>query len=292
MTPLHSGFVAIIGRPNVGKSSFLNYVLAEKLSIISAKAQTTRNRILGILNTPVSQVVFLDTPGIHTPHKELNRMMVEKSFACLNDADIVLVMADATQSFAEFGDIVEYLHQAGKPAILALNKIDLIPQAAMQSKLDEHLQAYPFLHGIGISCTTGAGVDSLMSLITAQLPEGPRFFPEDQLTDLSERFLAAEIIREKVFNLTQQEIPYAVAVEIEQFKEGDPTYINAVIHVERPGQKAIVIGKKGAMLKEIGTQARLDIQRLIGTRVFLELFVRVTKDWTKNPLELKRLGYS
>ena len=148
------------------------------------------------------------------------------------------------------------------------------------------------MHGIAISCATGEGVDSLMSLITAQLPEGPRFFPEDQLTDLSERFLAAEIIREKVFNLTQQEIPYAVAVEIERFKEGDPTYINAVIHVERPGQKAIVIGKKGVMLKEIGTQARLDIQRLIGTKVFLELFVRVTKDWTKNPHELKRLGYS
>jgi GTP-binding protein Era len=292
MPSVHSGFVAIIGRPNVGKSSFLNYVLAEKLSIISPKAQTTRNRILGILNTPDSQIVFLDTPGIHTPHKELNRAMVEKALACLNDADLVLVMADATQSLTEFDIILEYLHQAGKPAILALNKVDLIPKHAIELKLNEYLQAYPFVHGIAISCATGEGVDSLMSLIAARLPEGPRFFPEDQITDLSERFLAAEIIREKVFNLTQQEIPYAVAVEIEQFKEGDPTYINAVIHVERPGQKAIVIGKKGGMLKEIGTQARFDIQRLIGTKVFLELFVRVTKDWTKNPHELKRLGYS
>lgn len=291
MPTFHSGFVAIIGRPNVGKSSFLNYVLAEKLSIISAKAQTTRNRILGIHTSPECQIVFLDTPGIHTPHKELNRAMVEMALACLHDADIVLAMADATQAFSEFGSIVEYLHQAGKPAILALNKIDLITEEALVSKLDAYRQAYPFAHASGISCATGSGVDALMDRITGQIPEGPPFFPDDQLTDLSERFLAAEIIREKVFNLTQQEIPYAVAVEIEQFKEGDPTQINAVIHVERPGQKAIVIGKKGAMLKEIGTQARLDIQRLIGTKVYLELFVRVTKDWTKNPHELKRLGY-
>ena len=292
MASFHSGFVAVIGRPNVGKSSFLNRVLKEKLSIVSPKAQTTRNRILGIHNSPESQIVFLDTPGIHTPHKELNRTMVEKALACLNDADLVLVMADVMQSLAEFSTIVEYLRQAGKPAVLALNKIDLIPESAIPSKLDEHLHGYPFLSGMGISCATGAGIDSLMSLISEQLPIGPRFFPEEQITDLSERFLAAEIIREKVFNLTQQEIPYAVAVEIEQFKEGDPTHINAVIHVERPGQKAIVIGKKGAMLKEIGTQARLDIQRLIGATVYLELFVRVTKDWTKNPHELKRLGYS
>ncbi len=212
--------------------------------------------------------------------------------ACLNDADIVLAMADATQAFSEFGAIVERLQHSGKPAILALNKIDLVTEKALASKLDEYRQAYPFAHASGISCATGTGIDALMEKIAGLLPEGPRFFPEDQLTDLSERFLAAEIIREKVFNLTQQEIPYAVAVEIEQFKEGDPTHISAVIHVERPGQKAIVIGKKGAMLKEIGTQARLDIQRLIGATVYLELFVRVTKDWTKNPHELKRLGYS
>jgi len=291
MASFHSGFVAVIGRPNVGKSSFLNRVLKEKLSIVSPKAQTTRNRILGIHNSPESQIVFLDTPGIHTPHKELNCTMVEMALACIDDADIVLAMADATQPLAEFDAIVGCLQRSRKPAILALNKIDLVTEEAARSKLDEYRQAYPFVSASGISCATGSGIEALTDRIARQLPEGPRFFPEDQLTDLSERFLAAEIIREKVFNLTQQEIPYAAAVEIEQFKEGDPTYINAVIHVERPGQKAIVIGKKGAMLKEIGTQARLDIQRLIGTKVFLELFVRVTKDWTKNPHELKRLGY-
>lgn len=292
MPAFHSGYVAIIGRPNVGKSSLLNTLIAEKLSIITDKAQTTRNRILGILNTASAQVVFLDTPGLHEPHKELNRYMVETALATLADADLAVVVAEPSEPLAEFRRIVESLEKADKPAILVLNKIDLVPQDQARAVLERLEQCHPFRDVIATSCLTGHGIDALLTVIRNALPEGPRFFPEDAYTDLSERFLASEIIREKVFEHTQQEIPYAAAVEIEEFREGEPTYISAVIHVERPGQKAIVIGQKGRMLKEIGTQSRLDIQRLLGVKVFLKLFVRVTKDWTKNPHELKRLGYT
>lgn len=288
---MHSGFVAIIGRPNVGKSSLLNALIAERLSIITDKAQTTRNRILGILNTADAQIIFLDTPGLHEPHKELNRYMVETALATLADADLAVVVAEPTEPVTEFRRIVENLEQAGKPAILVLNKIDLVHQDEARAALARLGQCHSFRDALAISCLKGQGIEALLAVIRAALPEGPRYFPEEVYTDLSERFLASEIIREKVFELTRQEIPYAVAVEIEQFREGDPTHISAVIHVERPGQKAIVIGQKGRMLKEIGTKSRLDIQRLLGVRVFLELFVRVTKDWTKNPRELKRLGY-
>lgn len=291
MPTFRSGYVAIIGRPNVGKSSLLNALIAEKLSIITDKAQTTRNRILGVLNATDVQIVFLDTPGLHEPHKELNRYMVETALATLSDADLAVVVAEPAEPLAEFTRIVESLAKAGKPAILVLNKIDLVPQDQARAVLEKLGQCHPFREALAISCLTGHGIEAVLAVIRDALPEGPRFFPEDAYTDLSERFLASEIIREKVFERTHQEIPYAVAVEIEQFREGEPTYISAVIHVERPGQKAIVIGQKGRMLKEIGTQSRLDIQRLLGVKVFLKLFVRVTKDWTKNPHELKRLGY-
>jgi len=287
-----SGFVAIIGRPNVGKSSFLNHVIAEKISIITEKPQTTRDRILGIWNGEEAQIVFLDTPGIHEPHKELNRYMVDKAVTTLHEADLVMVMAEPDDTPSKISLITNHLKKAEKGAILALNMIDLISRDEAQTRLTELGKAYPFRHCLGISSLTGEGIDALMGIIKAALPEGPRFFPEDMFTDLSERFLCREIIREKVFTLTHKEIPYSVAVEIEQFREGFPTYIGAVVHVERESQKAIVIGEKGGMLKQIGTLARLDIQRLLGVKVYLKLFVRVTRDWTKNTQELKRLGYT
>lgn len=286
-----SGFVTIAGKPNVGKSTFLNYVLGEKISITTSKPQTTRDRILGIWNVPDAQIVFLDTPGLHVSDKALNRYMIEKAIATMNDADIVMVMAEPKETAESLCLITPYLEQSSNDKILVLNKIDMMPQDLVDEKIAELATAYDFRHACGISSVNGEGVEALMNVLKKVLPEGPRYFPEDLLTDLSVRFLSKELIREKVFALTRKEIPYAVAVEIEEFREGDPTYIRAVIHVEKSSQKGIVIGAGGAMLRTIGKEARLDIQRLIGTKVFLELFVKVTKDWTKRPKILRELGY-
>ncbi len=286
-----SGFVAIIGRPNVGKSSFLNIILEEKISIITPKPQTTRDRILGIYTRDDCQIIFLDTPGIHISDKELNRCMVDKALSALFDADLALVMAEPCDTTESLAPVFEYIKDFRKKAVFALNKSDLLSEEMAAKKIELLCSGYDFFFRQAISCITGSGIDSLMNEIYEALPEGPPFFPDDILTDSTERFLCAELIREKVFLLTQKEIPYSTAVEIEQFKEGDIARISAVIHVERPSQKAIVIGKGGSMLKRIGTEARLDIQRLLSQKVFLELFVRVTEDWTKNPRELKRLGY-
>ncbi len=286
-----SGFVTIAGKPNVGKSTFLNYVLGEKISITTSKPQTTRDRILGIWNVPDAQIVFLDTPGLHVSDKALNRYMIEKAIATMNDADIVMVMAEPKETAESLCLITPYLEQSSNDKILVLNKIDMMPQDLVDEKIAELATAYDFRHACGISSVNGEGIEAFMDVLKKMLPEGPRYFPEDQITDLSVRFLSKELIREKVFALTRKEIPYAVAVEIEEFREGDPTYIRAVIHVEKSSQKGIVIGAGGAMLKTIGKEARLDIQRLIGTKVFLELFVKVTKDWTKRPKILRELGY-
>ncbi|HOO39128.1 MAG TPA: GTPase Era [Deltaproteobacteria bacterium] len=286
-----SGFVTIAGKPNVGKSTFLNHVLGEKISITTSKPQTTRDRILGIWNVPDAQIVFLDTPGLHVSDKALNRYMIEKAIATMNDADIVMVMAEPKETAESLCLITPYLEQSSNDKILVLNKIDMMPQDLVDEKIAELATAYDFRHACGISSVNGEGVEALMNVLKKVLPEGPRYFPEDLLTDLSVRFLSKELIREKVFALTRKEIPYAVAVEIEEFREGDPTYIRAVIHVEKSSQKGIVIGAGGAMLRTIGKEARLDIQRLIGTKVFLELFVKVTKDWTKRPKILRELGY-
>jgi len=286
-----SGFVTIAGKPNVGKSTFLNYVLGEKISITTNKPQTTRDRILGIWNDPDAQIVFLDTPGLHASDKALNRYMIDKAMATMSDADIVIVMAEPNDTAESLSKIATYLEQCSNEKILVLNKIDKMPDERVDEKIEELSMAYDFRHACGISSVSGQGIESLMDVLKKMLPEGPRYFPEDMITDMSVRFLSKELIREKVFSLTRKEIPYAVAVEVEEFREGDPTYIRAVIHVERSSQKGIIIGTGGSMLKTIGKEARLDIERLIGTRVFLELFVKVTKDWTKRPKILRELGY-
>lgn len=286
-----SGYVTIVGRPNVGKSTFMNRLLDTKISITTSKPQTTRDRILGIYNATEAQIVFLDTPGIHSSDKALNRYMLDKAISTIQDADLVLVMADPFDTAEKISEVVKYVIDAGTPSILVLNKADLVSDDAASCRLAELGGLHRFDHACAVSSTLGTGIDALLGEIKSRLPEGPRYFPEDMITDASLRFLSKELIREKVFTLTEREIPYAVAVEVEEFRETDPVYIRAVIHVERPSQKAIVIGARGRMLKEIGTQARREIERLVGSKVFLELFVRVTKDWSKDPKALKKLGY-
>jgi len=293
--PFRSGFVAIIGRPNVGKSTLLNRILGEKLVITSDKPQTTRNRIQGIHNLPDGQIVFIDTPGIHRARSRLNRYMVDEAGAALEGIDAILFLVEASANpAAQFELVAEYLPRVAVPVILVVNKIDLVSREQLLERLAQYGKLHPFHEIIPISAATGDGVERLVELIFPLLPEGPAYFPDDILTDAPERFVVAEIIREKVFRLTGDEIPYAVAVNVEQFKErpdGSLISISAVITVERETQKGIVIGRKGALLKRIGTQARQEIEQLLGTRVFLELFVRVRKDWTENPNMLKELGY-
>ncbi len=286
-----SGFIAVVGRPNVGKSTFLNRVLEYKISITTPKPQTTRDRILGIRNDEDSQIIFFDTPGIHSPHKALNKYMVEKAASTIEETDLILVMADHTDTLQDIELVSEYLKKSHKKAILVLNKTDLISKDLAKSRLEELGKSYPFNAKFGVSSLTGEGLDTLLAYLKNVLPEGPCYFPDDIISDMPLRFLCKEIIREKIFTLTQKEIPYAVAVEIEEFREGNPSLIRASIHVERQSQKGIVIGKGGKMLKEIGTQARIEMETILECRVFLELFVKVTKDWTKDPKELKRLGY-
>lgn len=288
---IKSGFVAIIGRPNVGKSTFLNTLLETKVSITASKPQTTRDRILGIWNSEDAQIIFLDTPGIHTPEKALNRYMVEKALSTISDADIVTVMIEPLDTAETLSEVTVHLEGSGKDAILVLNKADLMSPESARERLDTLGSTYDFKSSLPVSSLTGEGIGSLLDCVKQLLPHGPRYFPEDIYTDATVRFLSQELIREKVFTLTRSEIPYASAVEVEEFREGEPTYIRASIHVERPSQKAIVIGAGGKMLKEIGKEARIDIQRLLGTRVFLELFVKVSKDWSKKPKSLKELGY-
>jgi len=275
----------------VGKSTFMNHIMEMKLSITTPKPQTTRDRILGIWNTPDAQIIFLDTPGIHPSDKVLNQYMLDKAVSTIADADLAMVMADHLDTAETLDEVIGYVRKERKEAILVLNKIDLMDEESVGHKLQELSADFDFSHACGISSTTGAGIPGLMEEIRRRLPEGPRYFPEDMITDANMRFLCKELIREKVFTLMRKEIPYSVAVEIEEYREEEPVYIRAVIHVERESQKGIIIGSKGRQLKEIGTQARQEIERLVGSRVFLELFVRVTRDWTKDPKSLKELGY-
>jgi GTP-binding protein Era len=286
-----SGYVTIIGRPNVGKSTFMNHIMEMKLSITTPKPQTTRDRILGIWNAPDAQVVFLDTPGIHSSDKALNRYMLDKAVSTIADADLAIVMADHLDTAETLSEVMAFIRRERKEAILVLNKTDLMDAPAVGKKLQELSAVFEFSHMCGISSTAGTGIPGLMEEIKKRLPEGPRYFPEDMITDVNMRFLCKELIREKVFTLMRKEIPYSAAVEIEEYREEEPVYIRAVIHVERDSQKGIIIGAKGRQLKEIGTQARQEIERLVGGKVFLELFVKVTRDWSKDPKSLKELGY-
>ena len=294
-----SGFVAIIGRPNVGKSTLLNAILGEKIAIVSKKPQTTRNKIRGIKNIENAQIIFLDTPGIHTAKGYLNKFMVKEALSALEDVDCIIYMVEAAREVIEeelfiIENFKKVAPDGQPPVILCINKTDMAEKNKLLPLIDQYSRLYAFKEVIPLSAAKGEGVDELLKLIIQLLPEGPKYFPEDILTDLPERFVAAEIVREKVFEFTKQEIPYSTAVVVDRFKENPQkklVSISATINVERDSQKGIIIGKKGSMLKQIGTSARIDIERLLGTKVFLELFVKVQKDWTKDKKMLKEFGY-
>lgn len=290
-----SGFVAILGAPNAGKSTLLNRMLGQKLSITSKKPQTTRNRILGVVHRSGAQVVFLDTPGIHRAKNPLNVRIVDAALGTLSEADLVLLVVDAQMPDKPSEQLLlDKLAQQNLPVLLALNKIDLVPRQDLLAQIEHWSQRFPFTAVVPISAKSGEQVDRLQAAMEDNLPEGPPFFPPESLTDLPSRFIAAEMIREKAFRLTGQEIPYAVAVTIDSFKEekqGALIRIHASIHVERDSQKGIVIGKQGAKLKQIGEAARKEIEEMLGSKVFLKLFVRVQKNWTKDTRALRKFGY-
>ncbi len=292
-TPYKSGFVSIIGRPNVGKSTLLNRILGEKIVAVSDKPQTTRNVIRGILSDETSQIVFVDTPGIHTARTRINRAMVDAAMSAVTGIDIMLLVVDATQKIEE-PFIKDICNKAGAPVYLVMNKIDQIgPKEKLFSVIDGFSRLHDFPEIIPISAQSGSNVERLVSLLRERLPEGAPLFPDDILTDLPEKFICAELIREKVFRLTNREVPYGTAVVVEAFaeRENGLVAINAVIMVERDSHKGIIIGKKGAMLKKIGEQARRDIERLLATKVYLELFVQVQERWTERTAMLRELGY-
>lgn len=288
-----SGFVSIIGRPNVGKSTLLNHIIGEKIVITSDKPQTTRNRIQGIHNIPEGQIVFIDTPGIHEGRSRLNRSMVDVARSAISGVDLLLLVVDATGK-ADAAFVADILKKVTTPVVLVLNKIDLISEKnKILEKISAWASLFPFKEIVPISAGSGDGVEHLVSVITGYLPEGPAMFPDDILTDMPEKFIVAEMIREKVFRLTRDEVPYSTAVVVESFieRENGVIAISAAIMLERETQKGIIIGKRGEMLKRIGSQARQDIERLLDTKVFLELFVKVVENWSERPSQLRELGY-
>lgn len=290
-----SGFVSIIGRPNVGKSTLLNRILGEKIVITSDKPQTTRKRIKGIHSTTGAQIIFIDTPGIHRAKSLLNRYMLDEALASIREVDVILYLVEAdSTAVSQETQILELLSEVTAPVILALNKIDLVMKEALLEKIAGYARLYPFKEIVPVSALSGDGVGRLVKCVSASLPEGPLYFPNDILSDVPERFLVAEIIREKVFRLTCDEVPYSVAVEVESFKErpdGTLIAIAATINVERDSQKGIIIGKRGAMLKKIGMEARREIEQLLDTRVYLELYVKVCRNWSEDKRMLKEMGY-
>ena len=293
--PHKSGFIAIIGAPNVGKSTLLNQLLGQKIAITSEKPQTTRHRILGVAHLPGAQLVFLDTPGIHRARGPLNVRMVEVALKVLGDVDLIVFIIDAASADNASEEIIlESLKKRDLPVILAINKVDLVKKGKLLPLMEEWDAAYPFQTIVPISALNGTQIDELVKEMVALLPEGPKYYPEENITDMPERFIAAEMIREKVFRLTEQEIPYGVAVTVESFKERpgkNLVDIMATIHVERESQKPMIIGKGGKMLKRIGEQARIDIEQMVGRKVFLKLWVRVQKKWTRDAAAIRRFGY-
>ena len=289
-----SGFVAIVGRPNVGKSTFMNYVLGQKIAIMSDKAQTTRNKIQGVYTNQDCQIVFLDTPGIHKPKHELGNFMVESAYSALKEVDAVLFMVNAAEKRGPGDDfIIEKLKKIKTPVFLVLNKIDLISPDELLDRVESYQETIPFAGMIPISVLQGNNVQELMTTLTNHLPEGPQYYPSDQITDHPEYFVVSELIREKILHLTKEEIPHSVAVTVDKMQkdEFDKVHVYANIIVERPTQKGIIIGKGGKLLKEIGVRARKDIEQLLGNKVYLELWVKVEKDWRKKKSHLQDFGY-
>lgn len=292
--PYRSGFVAIVGRSNVGKSTLLNQLLGEKIAIVTPKPQTTRNQIKGIKTLPRAQIIFLDTPGIHRAHSIINRRMVDVALKTLGEVDAVVWVIDASAGILrDEEDIAAKLKAARAETLIVLNKMDLIPRDKLLPLMERCAQLLPGKEIVPLSALKGENLPLLLDLIIARLPEGPRYYPGEEVTDQTERFLAAEIIREKVFLLTHQEIPYMVAVGIDEFsdrQEKNLVVIKATIYTEREPHKPILIGKKGSMLKEIGTRAREELESMLGCRVFLELFVKVQEGWTRDPRALAEFG--
>ena len=289
-----SGFVAIVGRPNVGKSTLLNRIVGQKIAIMSDKAQTTRNKIQGVYTTPEAQLIFIDTPGIHKPKHRLGDFMVESAYSALREVDAVLFMISADQKRGRGDDfIIERLKNVQSPVYLIINKIDKVHPDELLGIIEDYSAQMPFAQVVPISATEGNNVDRLMEVLIAEMPEGPQYFPDDQVTDHPEYFIVSELIREKVLFLTRDEVPHSVAVVVDSMKrnENDKIQIQATMIVERDSQKGIIIGKGGKMLKEIGTKARKDIENLLGDKVFLELWVKVQKDWRDKRVYLQDFGY-
>jgi len=290
------GMVSLVGRPNAGKSTLLNLMVGERLSIVTSAPQTTRNRILGMVNHPRGQIIFMDTPGIHRPLHRMNRRMMSLAVDALSSVDLVLLLVDAGTSFGGGDAFVLQLLERQKTGkvFLLLNKIDVLDKNKLLPLIDHYQKSYPFQEIIPISALTGENQELLLQKIIEFLPVGPPLYPEDQLTDQPERQLAAEIIREKLITHTREELPYVTAVEVEQFEEaraaGDAVRISAVIIVEKQSQKGIIIGKRGELLKKIGTAARLEMERFLGTKIFLQLWVKVKPGWRENDRLLDRLG--
>ena len=289
-----SGFVAVVGRPNVGKSTLLNQIIGHKIAIVSDTPQTTRNRILGILTLPDAQILFLDTPGIHKPQHKLGEYMVNSARSALREVDLILFVSDVTESVGP-GErfILDMLKQEQTPVILVLNKVDLVAKDKLLPIISQYSAFRDFAAIVPVSALAGSNVDRLLSVIKDLLPEGPQYYPEDEVTDQPERVVAAEFIREKIFRLTREEIPHSTAVEVEEMKtrpNGD-VFLRATIYVERESQKGIIIGAKGAMLKEIGQQARLDMENIFGSRFFVDLWVKVKNDWRNKEGSLRMFGY-
>jgi len=293
-----SGFVTVIGRPNAGKSTFVNQVLGQKIAITSDKPQTTRNNISGIYTTDQAQIIFIDTPGIHKPHHKLGEFMTKEAINTLNTVDLIMFMVDSTKDFGT-GDeyIINELKSVKVPVFLVLNKADMITDITrLKENVDRYKEAFDFKGIFSISALRGDNLDRFLEDITNELEEGPKYYPDDQVTDHPEKFIIGELIREKVLQLTKEEVPHSVMCMIEYMKQDEvnPHILNihASIIVERPSQKGIIIGKNGAMIKEIGTRARKDILYLLGTKVYLDLHVKVEKDWRNKEFHLRNFGYT
>ncbi|UVI32144.1 GTPase Era [Paenibacillus spongiae] len=292
--PYRSGFVAIVGRPNVGKSTLINEMIGQKIAIMSDKPQTTRNKIHGVYTTDDAQIVFLDTPGIHKPQHKLGDFMNQSAVGTLGEVDAALFLIDVSEGLGG-GDryIIEQLKKVNTPVFLIMNKIDKVHPEELLPLIVQYKELHDFSEVIPISALKGNNIQTLLDVLTGYLPEGPQYYPADQVTDHPEQFVCAELVREKILHLTREEVPHSIAVAIEDMrvKENGVVYIGAVIYVERDSQKGIVIGKQGALLKEVGKQARRDIELLLGSRCFLELWVKVKKDWRNHERTLKDLGF-
>jgi GTPase len=290
-----SGFVSIIGRPNVGKSTFLNRVIGQKIAIMSDKPQTTRNKIQGVYTTDDAQIIFIDTPGIHKPKHKLGDFMMKVAENALKEVDLILFMINAEEGFGR-GDafIIERLKKINTPVFLVINKIDQVHPDDLLPLIEQYKSLHEFAEIVPISALQGNNIETLIEQIKKYLPEGPQYYPADQVTDHPERFIIAELIREKALHLTREEVPHSIAVvidAIERRQDSSTVYVSATIIVERDSQKGIIIGKQGRMLKEIGQRARVDIEALLGSKVFLELWVKVQKDWRNKLSQLRDFGF-